>query len=55
MTTPEGARLWSGTSFSAPLVAAHIVAALLKGAASVAACGWTTLGQRQRPNGRWPP
>lgn len=31
-----GCAAWSGTSFSAPLVAAHVVAALLKGAASVA-------------------
>jgi subtilisin family serine protease len=29
-----GCAAWSGTSFSAPLVAAHVVAALLKGAAS---------------------
>jgi subtilisin family serine protease len=31
-----GCAAWSGTSFSAPLVAAHVVAALLKGAASTA-------------------
>jgi subtilisin family serine protease len=32
-----GFAIWSGTSFSAPLVAAHVVAALLKGAESNAA------------------
>jgi hypothetical protein len=32
-----GFALWTGTSFSAPLVAAHVVAALLKGAAGNAA------------------
>jgi hypothetical protein len=31
-----GCAAWSGTSFSAPLVAAHVVAALLKGAVSTA-------------------
>jgi subtilisin family serine protease len=31
-----GCAAWTGTSFSAPLVAAHVVAALLKGAASEA-------------------
>jgi hypothetical protein len=33
----DGFAIWSGTSFSAPLVAAHVVAALLKGAESNAA------------------
>jgi subtilisin family serine protease len=33
----DGFALWTGTSFSAPLVAAHVVAALLKGAESNAA------------------
>ena len=45
-----GCAAWSGTSFSAPLVAAHVVAALLKGAASTGSLRLTTPGPLRRPS-----
>jgi len=42
-----GFAAWSGTSFSAPLVAAHVVAALLKGAASTSSLQLSNAGPEE--------
>ena len=50
-----GFAVWSGTSFSAPLLAAHIARVAAEGRRPHPAWAGRSRGRRRRRTGRWPP